>query len=69
MDQNGPLEAKMDQNGAFWSILVSRMLKFSSEQGHFDQNGHLDHFVNSAYQMHCKDKWISWSVCKKRGFY
>ena len=26
MDQNGPLQAKMDQNGPFWSILVSRML-------------------------------------------
>ena len=32
MDQNGPLEAKMDQDGPFWSILVSRMLKSSSDQ-------------------------------------
>ena len=32
MDQNGPLQAKMDQNGPFWSILVSRMLKSSSEE-------------------------------------
>ena len=34
----------MDQNGSFWSTLVSRMLKPGSEQGHFDQNGRLDHF-------------------------
>ena len=27
----GPLQAKMDQNGPFWSILVSRMLKSISE--------------------------------------
>ena len=34
----------MDQNGPFWSILVSRMLKSGSEKGDFDQNGRLDHF-------------------------
>ena len=34
----------MDQNRPFWSILVSRILKSGSEQGHFDQNGRLDHF-------------------------
>ena len=26
MDQNGPLQVKMDQDEPFWSILVSRML-------------------------------------------
>ena len=31
------LQAKMDQNGPFWSILVMRMLKSSLEYGHFDQ--------------------------------
>ena len=34
----------MDLFRPFWSILVSRMLKSSSESGHFDQNGRLDHF-------------------------
>ena len=29
-DQNGPLQAKMDKNEPFWSILVSQMLKSSS---------------------------------------
>ena len=27
-----------------WTISVSRMLKFSSEYGHLDQSGRLDHF-------------------------
>ena len=44
MDQNGPLQAKLDQNGPCWSILVSQMLKSSSDCGHFDQYGCLDHF-------------------------
>ena len=43
-DLNGPLQTKRDQNGPFWSILVSPMLKPGSEWGHFDQNGRLDHF-------------------------
>ena len=30
-DLNGPLQAKMDQNGPFWSILVARMVKSGSE--------------------------------------
>ena len=30
-DLNGPLQANLDQNGPFWSILVSRMLKSGSE--------------------------------------
>ena len=35
---------KMDQNGPFWSIWVSRMLKCGSERGRFDQIGRSDHF-------------------------
>ena len=33
-----------DLNGPFWFISVSRMLKFGSEEGHFDPNDRLDHF-------------------------
>ena len=32
------------QNGPFWSILVSRVLKSNSEKRHCDENGQDDHF-------------------------
>ena len=43
-DLNQPKWTSSGQNGPFWSILVSRILKSSSEQGLFDQNGSLEHF-------------------------
>ena len=70
-DLKGPKWTSSGQNGPFWSILVLRMPKSSSEQGHFDQNGRLDHFgpvhfptVQRPFPITDRAKWVFTSILR-----